>query len=643
MHPENINIQKEEIKYAEEILLPEDCTFDEKRTEFIKDFHTLELHAVPGSGKTTALMAKLLILEKYLPFENGSGILVISHTNRAVEEIKNEIGKYCPKLFSYPNFVGTIQKFVNNFLTKPKYNNEYKNKPKCINSEEYVKKFVNRLPNNLLYGLKQKFKSNYKSFLVDILLDTQTNKLKRGVFSDIDDFPYNHSNPSPTYKELRQIKKNLINEGVLSYKDAYYLAFNHLKNFSHLKQILQQRFVYTFVDEMQDMDRFQIELLNDIFLEDSKSVPVYQMIGDTNQSIYSGSSFTEDILWKKNPNIKTSKFKGSYRLSVKNSNVIQNFSLDSKDIDSWNNKSNIPPHLVVFDEDSIPKVKDKFIELINQFNLEKYDSSYPYYAIGWTHERGEGRLGIKDYFSDYNKNDRNSQSYTNMITYLSELSVGGKSVKTSRDNILQSLVRILNKENIKIDEQNRFTKNRLLNFLEHNFTKEYDDLRKKILNWSKELKRGEVKEVHELIQKYIQNSFFECFENLNYNSLNSGTQNFIESADKEEIEENKEDSQIYKKDSIELKIDSVHAVKGMTHSATLYLETFYQSKYESERLKPQFCGKEFSDNRVYHKQSAKIAYVGMSRPKHLLCFAIHKDRFDPDFDNDYWKVIDISN
>lgn len=114
-----ISITDEDIKYAESILLKTGQKFDDERVEFLKNLNTIDLQAVPGSGKTTVLLAKLLIFERYMPFKNGSGILVISHTNAAIDEIKSRIGAYCPKLFSYPNFVGTIQSFVNEFLAKP--------------------------------------------------------------------------------------------------------------------------------------------------------------------------------------------------------------------------------------------------------------------------------------------------------------------------------------------------------------------------------------------------------------------------------------------------------------------------------------------------------------------------------------------
>lgn len=74
-----------------------------------------------------------------------------------------------------------------------------------------------------------------------------------------------------------------------------------------------------------------------------------------------------------------------------------------------------------------------------------------------------------------------------------------------------------------------------------------------------------------------------------------------------------------------IEISSVHAVKGETHTATLYLDTFYYG-YDVHRILPFLngilpTGKEQS--RV--KESMKVAFVGCSRPTHLLCVAIHAD------------------
>ena len=92
--PQVIDITDDDIRYAEKILLPTGKEFDDERKAFIHDFRTIDLQAVPGSGKTTVLLAKLIILERKLPFANCTGVLVLSHTNVAIDEIKEKIQKH---------------------------------------------------------------------------------------------------------------------------------------------------------------------------------------------------------------------------------------------------------------------------------------------------------------------------------------------------------------------------------------------------------------------------------------------------------------------------------------------------------------------------------------------------------------------
>ena len=91
--------------------------------------------------------------------------------------------------------------------------------------------------------------------------------------------------------------------------------------------------------------------------------------------------------------------------------------------------------------------------------------------------------------------------------------------------------------------------------------------------------------------------------------------------------QNLEHGNIYKEDDMEIEIATVHAVKGETHAATLYLETFFNKYYESERLKEQFKGITYMGTDDDTLKSLRVVYVGMSRPRYLLCVAIQKDRF----------------
>lgn len=159
---QGIDITDDDIRYAERILLPEGKEFDDERKAFIRNLNTIDLQAVPGSGKTTALLAKLLIIERKLPFSDGSGILIISHTNTAIDEIKEKVQKHCPKLFSYPNFIGTIQSFVDTFLAIPMFVHWKGKKPIRIDSEIFWESLHKSLPYGSRLALEKRLGNKFK-------------------------------------------------------------------------------------------------------------------------------------------------------------------------------------------------------------------------------------------------------------------------------------------------------------------------------------------------------------------------------------------------------------------------------------------------------------------------------------------------
>jgi len=73
------------------------------------------------------------------------------------------------------------------------------------------------------------------------------------------------TNSSTTYKQIKKAKCQLFEWGYLHYDDAYFFANYYLKKFPAIKKILQKRFRFVFVDEMQDMDKHQYEILEKIF------------------------------------------------------------------------------------------------------------------------------------------------------------------------------------------------------------------------------------------------------------------------------------------------------------------------------------------------------------------------------------------
>lgn len=211
-----------------------------------------------------------------------------------------------------------------------------------------------------------------------------------------------------------------------------------------------------------------------------------------------------------------------------------------------------------------------------------------------------------------------------------------------RKNILNAFLKILRLENINTADDRPYTKKKLIDFIHDKDIQKYDELNLNLYNWSIGIIQEKTNEVWEEIKTYVPTLFAMFSENALSASLT-----FINTDNVEIPAENAEiltPTNHYKKDGLEIEITSVHAVKGQTHCATLYLESCYHAKHESERLSTQFLGKKFNDKKVHHKSSVKMAYVGFSRPTDLLCVAIHKDRFNllrHTISTDMWEIVTV--
>ena len=94
---------------------------------------------------------------------------------------------------------------------------------------------------------------------------------------------------------------------------------------------------------------------------------------------------------------------------------------------------------------------------------------------------------------------------------------------------------------------------------------------------------------------------------------------------------------------MDIRFDTIHSVKGQTHSTTLYLETKYQNGFDLARILHLYGAGNGGSSPVYD-YSRKLAYVGMSRPRELLCVAMQSKTYNKSkgvFNSDLWEVIDL--
>lgn len=643
--PPQISITDDDILKAETMLLPTGEHFDTERKDFIKNLTTVDLQACPGSGKTTCLLTKLLILGKHLPFEDGRGILVLSHTNTAIDEIKNKIYLHYPCLFRHPNFIGTIQSFVDYFLATPFYAQKYGRLPYRIDDEIFEEKIWE--PCHARGWLNKQ--RNKDEFLRSLRFDINGD-LICGLDGNAGNFPLKNKANS-TYRALHQMRKKLLDDGYLCFEDAFYLAECYISEVPKIIDLVQKRFVYVFIDEMQDTDVHQARLLEKLF--PSNGCSIIQRIGDQNQAIYNRRVKAENV-WVPRAGFLT--LNGSKRLSESIASTIKNISLIPQSLIGNNKRKNIKPKIIIFDDASIKKVPHKFGELVVLHNLHK-DGKSVFKAVGWrkTPSSANGLI-IGSYFDGCNfTTQRNRIDFQSLDDYLSIdrgiLEVSG--LYTVRKNILNAILKAIRIAGINKSEKIPFSLKSFMAFLKEYSNEKYDDFKLRLYKWSYDIyfgidRRDDIKQyLISLLQETFacQPDIMQKIQPFLVAPVTSLSQQ--QTCDSAPINIFKYQSQDAK---ICVEIGTIHSVKGETHTATLYLETYYYNdggkSYESQRIIDQLKGKCVDANcGVRVKESLKMAYVGMSRPTDLLCLAIHKSRIavnDITELQNNWDIIDLT-
>lgn len=258
-------------------ILAGDLNFgDAERRNALLENGSRDFNAVPGSGKTSLLAAKLLLLAKKWPHAR-SGICVLSHTNVARDEIAQRLAGSAEgaQLLSYPHFVGTIHAFINQFFAMPMLRS-LGQKVDVIDDVIFADKARSRLQHGSFASLRVYLKNQRNGDGIATSLFYRTEDLRVDV--DSGTLPKPHT---PSYKSLVKLKEMLTKDGVFRHRDMFAYADRALKTCPHLVDVIHRRFPMVFIDEMQDTSWDQESFLNRIF--DGKSVT--QRFGDVDQKI----------------------------------------------------------------------------------------------------------------------------------------------------------------------------------------------------------------------------------------------------------------------------------------------------------------------------------------------------------------------
>lgn len=618
----NLIITDDDIREAEEVLLSKGNYFSPEGINIIKNLSSIDIIACPGSGKTTLLLAKLYILAKYMPFPNNTGVCVLSHTNVAINEIKNKFGNRASILNQYPNHIGTIQSFIDKFLLFP-YIVRYTSKriTLCDDNEYYTlfkkiyESYDKYIP--LKNAIKMKYNQIVKyskidevKFLSNFSLDNS------GVYYGEKSKSLFASNQTCIYNLFKNIKDFMFKEnGMITYNESYYYAKEVLKLYKNeLRNLLSKRFKYVFIDEYQDCVKEQRIIIDSLF--DSKYVCI-QKIGDPDQSIYD-SMDSNPQPWKHSNNFLTLKHTKRFHKLI--ADEISKLRMSKESIISDGDKKElIKPKLILFDDTTITDVIRTFIDIVKEYKIQEKDK-HPIKVIGKVNK--SPILKIDDYLSNYQVDNSINNIFN---TYINSIS---KSIEERNTNdiyrlIMDLLLKGLRRLDIRDDNKKYFTKNTIKVYLDKQEFRIEDFIISLIKN------KYDIDSIKTLIINYFKDIAKDKYDNDIIDELINETVRTQKTVDYIMI------------DNIKLHISTVHKAKGETHAATLYLETVFKNNSDLQNIMQILNNSSYKSSGII-EECRKVVYVGFSRPSLLLCVAIRKSTYKGNesvFRN--WDIIDL--
>jgi DNA helicase II / ATP-dependent DNA helicase PcrA len=633
----NIQVSNDDIVRVEDFLK---IKFNEDQKKVIRYWSSADIQACPGSGKTTTLAAKLIILARKIPQDFQHGVCVITHTNTAVKEIKQKLGVYARFYNRYPNHFGTIQSFVDKYLTIPAYKNEYKRTPRIVDDSTYTNE-IRKVP-TLKYSGTQTF-LDMKSIEAGYLSFNKHNFLVSRNINTPDPIPspgISAEKWKVHYDRIVSVKRTLLEEGYIKYDEAYSIAFKYLRENARLRKTFALRFPIVFIDEMQDMELHQCEIIDTLF---GKEAAIIQRIGDVNQAIFSRVDSESAVEWKPviNPELKLSI---SNRVAHNLAEIAKDICISPIEMKGWKNESPIKPALIVYPNSKIGLVKDKFGELIIQNNLI---GTGQFKCIG-ARVGTAARLNLQSYWSDFNRVTNKSE----MQTLYAYLEAAKKSLAISRN--LKDCKRLFFEMFCKALKLNRvknvqtglyFTPYSLTEFLiQTNRGHKLQEINREIFDWINKMKKGTG--THQEVAN-LTTSIIELFTTTKYPVLSIFLENVGEAGENVKPE-NKKYRYVQNDKEVEIEFDTIHGVKGETHAATLYVECYLRIFDIGGKIIKFIAGDEKQRSKL-RKDSAcskqlPLAYVALTRASHFFAIAIDKERFTEaernyfEIHGDVWQV-----
>ena len=648
--------------------------FDEPRREFLKRRSNVDLSACPGSGKTTLIVAKLAVLARKWPHRT-KGICVLSHTNVAREQIEHRLGRTVvgQRLLAYPHFIDTIHGFVNRFLALPwLYSNGY---PSPTIDDDVTTAYRRGVLGKNYWSIQSFLAKKYTGF-------DRLRILGRDLSFDLGGKPFPAKPSAQSFQHAKRAIETAAQAGYFCYDEMFVWANALLEDQEHLPVWLAHRFPLVILDEMQDTFERQALLLNAVFPRSSDGV-VVQRVGDPNQEIFdlsASNSSTVEPYPDPDP-ARCFAIPNSYRFGPEIAALASPFAVHLVGSGGLSGIGPMGPgvaaqeckHAIfVFPDDSTDGVLDAFgkhaLDVLGEALVTKGTIN----AVGHVHQddpevspgHAQYPKSVGHYWAGYaveiSRKDPNPRTLAQYVRAAQGLVAHGQALSPGVEKIASGILELARRFGDIGDLKRKARTHRaVVDALEGaaaSLTAYRGFLRRFLVErtalseegWSSDaedltavaaaLCKGETDSSRAgpflvwpnddpSVAAVASSSSGDPGPNIFRVNGSSGT--------------------------IDIRLGSIHSVKGQTHLATLLLSTYWHA-HSAKEIMPWLLGEKVNGKGAGTRNTQRLlhAYVAMTRPSHLLCLAVPRSALDSDqaldqniatFKGRGWQVAEIVN
>lgn len=340
------------------------CSFTLEQRALIDASNSTYIEACPGAGKTHAVVQRYL--ERPCVTDERRGVALLSFTNTAVNEARSRCSGR-PELLQVPNFVGTLDGFINRFITAPSYTADTGRSPTFRDTWSSVPGC-----SVCVSSIQGKYELDWFEFS----LGGEAKLIPGRVPS--------HLRTKVQFLDARQLARITaraleiwqakIGTGFLDSATSRLYMTHYLANDSVRRRIaylIAARFSEVIVDEVQDCTATDIQLLDLIEYAGVRLI----CVGDPDQAIYGFRGASDSVLSERLARMGSNqRLSGNFRSTPAICSLVASLRQSSLvDIPVGGYSQELDPCHLVFYSEKNSQVRDKVADLLEELDVPPSD------------------------------------------------------------------------------------------------------------------------------------------------------------------------------------------------------------------------------------------------------------------------------